>query len=265
MWYMPLRLRAGARIPSAGKFSAAFGVALRLGDPLLLISGAFAAHLVRFGSLGLPLEYGRLVAITLLFALLVLSASPLYRSWRGRGLFAEALQIFLQWSIVFTALVLYATAIQVTDNVSRLWLGAWYGLSLASVIGLRMLVRAAAAWVRLHGMDLRSAVVVGANPDAQRIVDSLHQNAWAGIDLRGWFATSSDRSMMTGLASLGSLDTLGAYVDSHGIDQVWIALPMREQSAIAQSLDQLQHSTADIKFVPDLFGMHLLNHSVEQV
>jgi len=265
MWYMPLRLRAGARIPSAGKFATAFGVALRLGDPLLLVAGAFCAHWWRFGSLGLPLEYARLVAITLLFALLVLGASPLYRSWRGRGVIAEVTQLLLQWSLIFTGLVLYTAAIQVTDELSRLWLGAWFGLSLSLVIGLRVMMRAAAAWVREHGMDLRSAVIVGTNSDAQRIVDTLRQNTWAGIDMRGWFATDSDRGTMEGLTSLGTLETLGSYVEAQAIDQVWIALPMREEAAIALALNQLQHSTADIKFVPDLFGMHLLNHSVEQV
>lgn len=265
MWYVPLRLRAGARIPSAGKFATAFGVALRLGDPLLLIAGAFGAHWLRFGSPGLPLEYARLVAITLLFALLVLGASSLYRSWRGRGLFAECVQVLLQWSLIFTGLVLYTAAIQITDDLSRLWLAAWYGLSLSLVIGLRVFTRGAAAWVRAHGMDIRSAVIVGGNQDAQRIVDSLHQNAWAGIDVRGWFATAADRSTLEGTCPLGSLEALGDYVERHGIDQVWIALPMREESAIASALNQLQHSTADIKFVPDLFGMHLLNHSVEQV
>jgi len=265
MWYVPLRLKAGARIPSAGKFAAAFGIVLRLGDPLLLVAGALAAYWLRFGYFRLPVEYARLVAITLLFALLMLGASPLYRSWRGRGLFAETMQLLVQWSVIFTGLVLYTAAIQVTDDLSRLWLGAWYALSLAMVIALRISVRAIAAWVRAHGMDLRSAVIVGANPDSRHIVDTLRQHAWAGIDLRGWFATASDRGTMAQLPALGALDQLGEYVDACAIDQIWIALPMREEEAITQVLEQLQHSTAEIKFVPDLFGIQLLNHSVEQI
>ncbi len=54
-------------------------------------------------------------------------------------------------------------------------------------------------------------------------------------------------------------------MEANHIDQVWIALPMRDEDNIAIALNQLQHSTADIKFVPDMFGLHLLNHSVEQV
>jgi len=263
---MPLRLRAGARAVAACKFNTAFSAILRLGDPVLLVVGALGAHWLRFGTFAIALDYGRLVSITLLFALLVLGASTsLYGSWRGRGVLLEIAQLSLRWTIVFIGLVLYATAIQVTDTLSRLWLGGWFGLSLTFVILLRLIVRGAAAWVRSRGMDLRSAVIVGANPDAQRIVDVLQHNVWAGIDLRGWFATSADRGELAGAAALGKLEGLERYVQLHGIDQVWVALPMRDEAAIAATLQQLQHSTADIKFVPDLFGMQLLNHSVEQV
>jgi len=265
MWYMPFRLQVGTRVASANKFATAFGAVLRLGDPLLLIAAALLAHAVRFGTPYLPLEYGRLVCITVLFALLVLGASPLYRSWRGRSLLAEAMQLSLQWLVIFGGLLAYAAAIQVTDDVSRLWLGGWFGLSLAAALGLRLVIRAGAAWVRAHGMDLRSAVIVGANPDAQHIVDTLRQNAWAGIDVRGSFSTCADRGPIEGVSVLGTLDCLGAYVEQHRIHQVWIALPMSEQAEIATALSQLQHATADIKFVPDMFGMHLLNHSVEQI
>ena len=40
---------------------------------------------------------------------------------------------------------------------------------------------------------------------------------------------------------------------------------MSAERDIARILDALAHSTADIKFVPDLLGLQLLNHSVEQV
>ena len=64
---------------------------------------------------------------------------------------------------------------------------------------------------------------------------------------------------------LGDLEQLAGYVETHHISQVWVVLPMSAQDEIARILDVLAHSTADIKFVPDLLGLQLLNHSVEQV
>lgn len=265
MLLSPLRPTTEVRPDSANKFTAAFGAILRFGDPILLIAGTLLAHLVRFGTLAHTRDEIGVVVVAVLTALIVFNTSPLYRSWRGRGLTAETFQVGLQWSVVFTGVLVYTTALQLSDDLSRLWLASWFALSLTAAIGLRIFVRGGAAWVRSRGMDQRTAVIVGANPDAQRIVDALHGSPWAGIRVAGWFATHADRSMINGVPLLGRLDALEGYVASRQVDQVWIALPMKEQSKISFALNQLQHSTADIKFVPDLFGMHLLNHSVEQI
>jgi len=265
MLYTPLRPYAEVRSGSVSRFAAALGAVLRLGDPAMLVAGALAAHALRFGSLTLPLEYVRIVVLTVLFAVLVFGASPLYRSWRGRGMFAELFQAIVQWTVVFTCLALYAAALQLTEQFSRIWVGAWFGLSLAAAIAMRIAVRTVAAWIRARGMDLRTAVIIGANPDAQRIVDTMRKEAWLGIRVEGWFTTLADRGALVGVEPLGRLDGLAGYVESRHIDQVWISLPMREQAQISYVLRQLEHSTAEVKLLPDLFGMQLLNHSVEQI
>ncbi len=265
MSYLPARQHAGHWKASGSKFGSALGLALRVGDPLVLIAAALTAHVLRFGDLQLPMNYWRLVSITVIFALLVLGSSSLYDSWRGRGLLAEFGKVLVKMTVIFATLLAYTTAIQVTDELSRLWLGLWFVLSLTGVAILRICIRCVAGWIRAKGADLRSAVIVGGGPDSQHIVSSLSSAPWAGIDVRGWFATPSDRGGAPEAARLGELGGLGAYVEANHIDQVWIALPMRDEDNIALALNQLQHSTADIKFVPDMFGIHLLNHSVEQV
>lgn len=265
MAYLPTRHRSSIWNASASKLTAILGLVLKVGDPLIVVGGALLAYDLRFGDLAMPINYARLVSITVLFALLVLGTSSLYASWRGRGLLAESAQLTLKWLIIFGGLLAYATAVQVTDEISRLWLSLWFGLSLGGVIALRVVIRAAAAWARARGMDLRSAVIVGANPDSKRIADTFRKDPWVGIHIHGWFSTPADRGNMDGSPHLGALSKLGAYVEANSIDQVWIALPMRDEAHISAALDQLQHSTADIKFVPDMFGMHLLNHSVEQI
>lgn len=264
---LPVSLRLGTHStwPSASKFTAAFALSLRLGDPAVLVVAGVLAYRLRFGSFGVSLEYVRAIAHTLVFALLLLNGSSLYRSWRGRGLVAEVLKLSATWALLFTIMLVYASALKLTGDLSRIWGAVWFGLGLGGAIALRIGVRSAAYWVRTRGMDLRSAVIVGANSDAQRVVDTLARNPWTGIQVRGWFATHADRSQLTGVPMLGRLEQLGDYVDSRRIDQVWLALPMREQAKIAFALGQLEHSTANVKYLPDLLGMRLLNHSVDSI
>lgn len=265
MLLMPIRSETSAPPRTASKFTAAIGALIRIADPLILVGGALLAYRIRFGTWHLQKDYVSLVVITTLFGLLIFGFSSLYRSWRGRGLGAELMHLGLCWLLICTGVLFYTTLIQMIGELSRLWLGAWFGLSLAGAASIRIVLRGCASWARARGMDLRTAVIVGGNPDAQRIVDTLHRNPWMGIKVVGWFATSADRCALHGIRPMGRVDRLAAFVEARHIDQVWIALPMREQDQIAYVLRQLDFSTADIKLLPDLFGLQLLNHSVEQI
>ncbi len=265
MLLMPIRSDIATGPRTASKFTAASGALIRVADPLLLVTGAISAHWLRFGTPKLDQAYVSLVVLTTLFGLLVLGSSSLYRSWRGRGLATELAHLTLCWTIIFTGVLVYTTFIHLIGDLSRMWLASWFGLSLAGAASVRLAVRGCAAWVRARGMDLRTAVIVGGNPDAQRIVDTMRRNPWMGIKVVGWFATTADRCAINGVRPMGKVDRLADFVERRHIDQVWIALPMREQGQIAYVLRQLDYSTADIKLLPDLFGLQLLNHSVEQI
>jgi Undecaprenyl-phosphate glucose phosphotransferase len=140
----------------------------------------------------------------------------------------------------------------------------WIAGTLGGGTAARILARSAAAWVRARGMDLRSAVVIGSSNDVERITRALRRQRGTGIRMHGWFEVGQGGSVAH-TARLGDIDNLARYVENHHINQVWIALPMSAQQDIARITDALEHSTTDIKFVPDLLGLQLINHSVEQV
>lgn len=266
MWSAPSQSHLEQWRAPSGRLTTTFGIILRISDPLILVCSALAAYRLQFGDLHLSVNYWRLIAITMLLSLLVLGTSALYSSWRGRSLLAEVAQLLLRWLLIFGALFAYVAAIQVADTQATLWVQKWFWLSASAVLLSRLLVRSAAAWARARGSDLRTAVLVGATPDTQKIIDTLRENSWAGITIRGWFSTRADRCIIEGPTKLlGTLDDLGSYVESNAINQVWIALPMRDEANITLILSQLQHSTVDVKLVPDMCGIQLLNHSVEQL
>jgi Undecaprenyl-phosphate glucose phosphotransferase len=247
------------------KFAALTAFALRVGDLAVLIAAAVIAYEYRFGAIALPVAYQSTLARGVLFTLLVFGASPIYRSWRGMSLSLEVMRTALLWFGVFVLGIGYIVLFKLEGATSRLWWGVWFAGTLAGSVALRLVVRSAAAWVRVRGWDLRTAVVVGGGTDANRIVHTFERNRWAGIDVRGWFNTPLDKTQVKGIPHLGDVGLLSDYVECNRISQVWIALPMSAQEQISNILKALDHSTADIKFVPDLFGLQLLNHSVDQV
>ena len=247
-----------------GKYGALLGWGLRFGDLAAFAVAGVLAWWLRFGNTAITIEYQRHLAMAVLFALPVLSVSRLYRSWRGQGLVAELATMATAFAGIFALTVLYAMAFKLPMNLSRLWWGMWIGGTLGGATLARILARSAAAWVRARGMDLRSAVVVGGSNDVQRITQALRRQRGTGIRMHGWFQVGQGGTVAH-TARLGDLDNLARYVEKQHINQVWIALPMSAQQDIGRIVEVLAHSTADIKFVPDFFGLQLLNHSVEQV
>ncbi|RYZ75104.1 MAG: undecaprenyl-phosphate glucose phosphotransferase [Lysobacteraceae bacterium] len=247
------------------KYTALFSLGLRFADLAGLLAAGVFAYWLRFGTPQVDLEYQRNLGRGLLFALVVFSMTPLYRSWRGRGLASELWTMLGAYLAIFVVAVLYTVAFKLSSEISRLWWATWFAGAVVTGTGARLLCRATAAWTRQLGFDLRSAVIVGGGHDAQRIVRALERQPWAGIQVKGWFETHDSPSAALESPRLGGLAQLAGYVQQHGIQQVWVALPMGAQAEIEAILEALAHSTADIKFVPDLLGLQLLNQSVEQV
>src|SRR5688572_5961532 len=261
---MPHTLRQTTTRP--GKYGALLGWALRFADLGTIACAGVVAWWVRFGTLSVSIEYQRHIAIAMLLALPVLTLSRIYRSWRGKGLAAELPAMAGAFLMIFGLTMLFAVMFKLQVQLSRIWWMTWVVTALAGGTFARIAARGAAAYVRRQGMDLRTAVIVGGGADAMRIADALRAQLGVGIRLQGWFEVSAvDYANPPNAPRLGDLEQLATYVDSHHVDQVWVALPMTEQRTIRRVLDLLAHSTADIKFVPDLLGLQLLNHSVEQV
>ncbi|MDB6163208.1 MAG: undecaprenyl-phosphate glucose phosphotransferase [Xanthomonadaceae bacterium] len=249
----------------SNKYTALFGWGLRLADLAVVLIAGVIAYRLRFGGFALPVEYERALLLSLFMGVGVFSSSRLYRSWRGRGLPSEILTMLGAYTVLFVILMVYSVALKNAADLSRVWRMLWFVCSLAGGIAARVVIRGFAAWTRGRGMDLRSAVIVGGSNDARRIIDSLQRNRSAGIQLLGRFQSGDTGIRDHEVPYLGDNDALAAFVEQLHVDQVWIALPVSEQKQINSILESLEHSTTDIKFVPDLFGLQLLNHSVEQV
>ncbi|TDK30888.1 undecaprenyl-phosphate glucose phosphotransferase [Luteimonas terrae] len=265
MLFSPIRPHAESDWRLASKFTALFAWSLRVSDLGVLVGAGLLAHYLRFDTFTMPIEYVRGLARGVLFALIVLNGSSLYRSWRGGSLTREGFKLVTLWSLVFAAGVVYMVGLQLAEEFSRLWWLTWFGLTLAGTLMTRVFIRTLADQLRARGMDHRKAVIVGGGHDARRIAQGFAAQPWTGIEILGWFSTPSSHKYLDEVPLLGEIGDLAAYIETHGIDQVWISLPMSAEADIQAVLGRLAHSAVDIKLVPDLFGLHLLNHGIDQI
>jgi putative colanic acid biosynthesis UDP-glucose lipid carrier transferase len=57
---------------------------------------------------------------------------------------------------------------------------------------------------------------------------------------------------------LGSFPDVAGFVQSRGVDEVYITLPLGSQPRIVELLEKLQDTTASLYFVPDIFGISII-------
>ena len=71
--------------------------------------------------------------------------------------------------------------------------------------------------------------------------------------------------METNLTNLGEYSELNDYVKKNKIDQVWLTMALRDEDSVHDILHDLRNTTVDIRLIPDIFGLRLLNHSIMEI
>jgi putative colanic acid biosynthesis UDP-glucose lipid carrier transferase len=95
----------------------------------------------------------------------------------------------------------------------------------------------------------------------------LSAATWSGFNVLGFYDDDEAKrgTRIEGREVLGDCDAVAGDVPRRGIDQVWIALPLRAEERIKEILTTLQTQAVEVRFLPDIYGFHLLNHSLREV
>ena len=113
----------------------------------------------------------------------------------------------------------------------------------------------------------RSAVVIGASALGVKVAHALSHNPMQGIDFLGYFDDRSDARVHADSVSrqLGTLRDAAPYIRNHGVKVVFITLPLGSQPRIIELLEHLQGTTASIFFVPDVFGISIIQGRLQDM
>jgi putative colanic acid biosynthesis UDP-glucose lipid carrier transferase len=190
----------------------------------------------------------------------------------GRNRFREnrlatAVDIVSSWAILLSILLLcgYATlSLQFFDgNVLVLWAVVTPFAQAAAVYVGQEVIR----WQIAQPAARRGAVIVGAGPVGVKVSQALTTGHDSGVDVLGYFDDrTDDRLPAEGLARrLGGLSDVAKYVSDHGVREVYITLPLGSQPRILELLESAQGTTASLYFVPDVFGISIIQGRLQDV
>jgi putative colanic acid biosynthesis UDP-glucose lipid carrier transferase len=113
----------------------------------------------------------------------------------------------------------------------------------------------------------RKAIVVGAGALGVKVARALADSADSGVDFTGYFDDRTDDRLHQEASPrrLGGLRDVAAYVIEAGVREVYITLPLGSQPRIVELLEQVQGTTASLFFVPDVFGISIIQGRLQDM
>ena len=106
----------------------------------------------------------------------------------------------------------------------------------------------------------RNAVVIGAGSLGVKVARAIASRPVQGINFVGYFDDRTDARVHVESAGhrQGTLRDAAPYIRQHSVKEVFITLPLGSQPRIIELLENLQGTTASIYFVPDVFGISII-------
>ncbi|MCL4556769.1 MAG: undecaprenyl-phosphate glucose phosphotransferase [Gammaproteobacteria bacterium] len=211
-------------------------------------------------------EYSLLVVLAVIAGVVIFSMSGLYRSFRAQAFASWFSSLSFSWFVLSSLLLFALWALKVSEEFSRLWLGSWFLFGWLSAVVWRLLAYALLSRLRSMGYNRKHIVIVGAGRLGQALAEKIQKSPWTGYQTVAFFDDNRDKQQqqLAGI-SVFSANNLQVWVQTHDVDEVWFALPLRAEERLHELLHDLRHSMVNIRYVPNLNSLRLLNHAPREV
>lgn len=157
------------------------------------------------------------------------------------------------WLGVTVVFAMFATGIfflKMGDTFSRVWLAAWYILSVLFILFARFVFAAILKEWCAEGRIYRRAVIVGGGEQGVAVIKELENSENTDIRICGVFDERSDDRVPThieGYPKLGNYDELVEFGRKSRIDLLIVTLPLTAEGRIMSVLKKLWVLPVDIR------------------
>ncbi len=250
--------RAAAQRVSVGSAEVpAVAFVKQLLNPIVIVATLLLCALVYRQPFSTP--YIALAVLSFIIATQICGEAQLAHVGTAKPLDFVKRGVLVEWAFMVTVLLLLAFATKVSDVYSRKVILTWFAVTPFALLGAQAVARRVLYRVVGTGAARRSQLIVGANELGCELAQKLRDDPCLG-EVKGFFDDRSAERLprLEEGQVLGRLEDVPEYVRRHGINVIYISLPMAAEPRILRLLDELRDTTASIYFVPDIFVFDLI-------
>ncbi|MBR9888999.1 MAG: undecaprenyl-phosphate glucose phosphotransferase [Oceanospirillales bacterium] len=234
---------------------------------LLIISATlFFFTFLKIGDI--PANYRLLAVLSLFCVAIIYRRRGVYN--RAYGVYKRAFRLFTAWFYVLLLLALIGFVTKNGESFSREVLLEWavvgFVLQLISMIALGALYK---RYKVIFPREI-ATLVIGTGDMAIKLVNNLNLDNSLADRVVGFVKSDDDLSVEDEAANLprpllGRAENLRQVIKDYKIRRIYIALPVSQSEIIEALHIDLLDMNVDVIWMPDIFGLNLLNHSISEV
>ena len=201
------------------------------------------------------------VLCVVVFALIFPGRNRFRQTWLAAGV--DIVASWLGLLAILAAFGFATRSLQLFDRRVILW---WAALTPGLQLVAAGLGRRVVLWLDSRAWNRRSAVIIGAGLLGMKVAKAL-QAGDQEVTVLGFFDDRSDDRVHVDAVPLrrGALKDLAPFVRANGVHEVYITLPLGTQPRIVRLLEDVQGTTASVFFVPDVFGISIIQGRLQDV
>ena len=249
------------------EYASIINIFIRVVDLLMITLSALIVYWLEFHSWKIAYEYQIALVICLLLTIAIFPLFKLYQSWRGQEGFSIKRAITGAWFFVVLTMFSIAYLTKTEAFISREWFLGWTVISWISLILIRSFVFRTMAYFRSRGLNLRHIILLGAGDLGLHVIESISNNPWTGFNIRVLLDDEPEKQgrYIAGKKVDGTISEVGKFIKELNPDEIWIALPLSAEKRLHEILHMLQHFPVNIRLIPDIYDLQLINHSVTEI
>ncbi len=194
-----------------------------------------------------------------IYWLLIFTFIGLYRTWFARSRFDELTSLFKASFVgifILFFLIFYDDMVKgESATTGRYLIFIYWGLFLFIVGSGRLFVRSFQRNLLIRGIGRKNALIVGYNPKAHNIHQTVNKARGLGIDIIAYVAVNKENigKEYEGVKVVDTVENIRSVINEFEISEIIIALEKNEDNIVMEVLSKCEGEEVSIKIVPDLY------------
>ncbi len=191
--------------------------------------------------------------------LIIFTFVGMYRTWFARSRFDELASLFKASFVgifILFFLIFYDDMVKgESATTGRYVIFIYWALFLTVVGAGRLFVRSFQRRLLIQGIGRKNAIVVGYNPKAQNIHQTINKARGLGIDVVAYVAVKKENigKEYEGIQVVDTVDNIREVIRRFEVSEIIIALEKNEDDIVMDVLSKCEGEEVNIKIVPDLY------------